>query len=380
MARLRPGHVKLVAGWGDRLRRSAWYISGHYRFGKGALPGVSAPGGGGLRRPAAGAGAGAGRGVRYCARADPRGTARRRCRRAGGEPHHPRRPPRRVARRHRCRQARVEREAAGGGAWRGRRSGARRHGRRGAVGLRAGHLPRRRPSDLPQAARRRLDRHPAARGCLHGRPRSRELACRPRLLLPARRRPDVRRGTLLPHLSGTPPGAGAQRHRAHPHHPSRAPDHQRTALRRAHHRRGADPRAGAAAVRRRGPGADPHQLRRAGRQSAGHRDLRQRGVAGGAGSQRAGRSGSPGPRPGVGAGAPEPRPHRNHPRPRGGGPGLCRAPRPHGSVPAGSWRCTCWTSCTPSTKRRRAGRQVELTTTCERPAPLPLGLLHGELD
>ena len=27
-----------------------------------------------------------------------------------------------------------------------------------------------------------------------------------------------------------------------------------------------------------------------------------------------------------------------------------------------------------------AGRQVELTTTCERPAPLPLGLLHGELD
>ena len=26
------------------------------------------------------------------------------------------------------------------------------------------------------------------------------------------------------------------------------------------------------------------------------------------------------------------------------------------------------------------GRHVELTTTCERPAPLPLGLLHGELD
>ena len=27
-----------------------------------------------------------------------------------------------------------------------------------------------------------------------------------------------------------------------------------------------------------------------------------------------------------------------------------------------------------------SGRQVELATTCERPAPLPLGLLHGELD
>ena len=27
-----------------------------------------------------------------------------------------------------------------------------------------------------------------------------------------------------------------------------------------------------------------------------------------------------------------------------------------------------------------SGRHVELATTCERPAPLPLGLLHGELD
>ncbi len=27
-----------------------------------------------------------------------------------------------------------------------------------------------------------------------------------------------------------------------------------------------------------------------------------------------------------------------------------------------------------------AGKHVELTSTCERPAPLPLGLLHGLLD
>jgi hypothetical protein len=31
-------------------------------------------------------------------------------------------------------------------------------------------------------------------------------------------------------------------------------------------------------------------------------------------------------------------------------------------------------------KSSRSGRHVELTSSCERPAPLPLGLAVGELD
>ena len=75
-----------------------------------------------------------------------------------------------------------------------------------AAGRRARYLPRRRPPDLPQAHRRRLDRHARRRHRLHDLPRPRELAPRPGVLLPGRRRPHVRHGPLLPHRPGQPAG------------------------------------------------------------------------------------------------------------------------------------------------------------------------------
>ena len=85
---------------------------------------------------------------------------------------------------------------------------------------RARHLPGRRHPDLPQADRRRRDRRAGRRHGLHDRPRPRELAPRPRVLLQGRRRPDVRHGPLLPDRAGQPAGPGASASPARPASPS----------------------------------------------------------------------------------------------------------------------------------------------------------------
>ena len=163
-------------------------------------------------------------------------------------------------------QARLQREAAGDPAG-GRRShpgsGAAEKGP--ARRLRARHLPGRRPADLPQADRRRRDRRAGRRDGLHDRPRPRELAPRPGVLLQARRRADVRHGAVLPDRAGQPARPGRPRDRLDAHHLPRAARSpaSRSTARRSRSRR---PRTSPACWT--SPAArwhDHHQLRRVGR-------------------------------------------------------------------------------------------------------------------
>ncbi len=94
------------------------------------------------------------------------------------------------------------------------------------VGCAPGHVPRRRPPDLPQADRRGRHRPAARRHRLLHVPRPRALASEPRLLLSPRRRPGARHGALLRHRPGQParPGRARRRHhRARPRRAARSP-------------------------------------------------------------------------------------------------------------------------------------------------------------
>ena len=86
----------------------------------------------------------------------------------------------------------------------------RRARQRAARRLRARHLPRRLAPDRTPGDRCRRHRHAACRHRLHDGPRPRALAPQPGFLLQARRRTDVRHGSLLPHLSRQHAGAGGE--------------------------------------------------------------------------------------------------------------------------------------------------------------------------
>lgn len=95
------------------------------------------------------------------------------------------------------------------------------------LGRRPGHLPGRRHSDLPQAHRRGLDRHPGGGARLHDLPWPRVLASGSRILLQKGRGPDVRYGALLPDRADQLDGPGEERERFHPHHLPHPHHHQR---------------------------------------------------------------------------------------------------------------------------------------------------------
>ena len=203
-----------------------------------------------MRRPGHGARAGQGRGARH-PRRDGRRAAGRSGHRDRHQPDHPGRPRRGEPGGARRGQARLHREAARHAA-----GGRRGHpgagaGKGAARRLRARHLPGRRPADLPQADRRRRDRRAGRGDGVHDRPRPRGLASRPGVLLQARRRADVRHGTVLPDRAGQPARPDRPRHRLGAHHLPGAHDQQRPEARPEDRRRDADARRRRAGLRRR---------------------------------------------------------------------------------------------------------------------------------
>ena len=283
------------------------------------------------------------------------------------------------------RQVGLQREAARHRRARRRSSCWPRRARAGrARRLRAGHVPRRRLADLPQADRRRRDRRAGRGDRLHAQPRPRELAPRPRLLLPGGRRAAVRHGAVLPDRADLAARPGAARDRLGADHLPGADDHAASrkhgetiavetpthvagvldfasgAIAHAGHQlrrlgqpacrasRSTAPRA-LSACPTRTPSAD--RCACAGRGETEWSDVplthayteNSRGLGVGRHGRRAARRPAP-PRqrrPGL----PRPRRHARHPRLIG-----------------------------------EAGRHVTLASTCDRPAPLPLGLLEGRLD
>src|SRR6266545_930417 len=139
--------------------------------------------------------------------------------------------------------------------------------------LRARHLSGRRPADLPGADRHRGDRHT---GCGHGiyaQPWPRALAPKPRLLLPARRRADVRHGAILPDRADDAAWSGAAGDRVGADLIPRAYSHQPAAAWHDYQGRDGHPCRRCARFCER-PGRDARdELRRVARRAAEDRDL-----------------------------------------------------------------------------------------------------------
>ncbi|CAA9400938.1 MAG: Dehydrogenase, partial [uncultured Rubrobacteraceae bacterium] len=148
--------------------------------------------------------------------------------------------------------------------------------------LRPRHLFRRRPADLPQAYRRRRHRGAGRRHRPHDEPRARGLAPRPELFLPARRRPDVRHGALLPHRARDPRRPRPSRDGLGARHLPREDRHQRAEVRDKDRGKHPHPRDRRDGLRERLRRDHHHQLRRLDGVRPEHRDLRHRGLPHGA--------------------------------------------------------------------------------------------------
>ena len=146
--------------------------------------------------------------------------------------------------------------------------------------------------DLPQADRRWEDRPTRRRHGFDARPRARALAPGSGVLLPGRRRSDVRHGPLLPHRTGCfarPRQAGVR----HPRTRIRPQaNHQRAIGRHVYRRRSFHPRCGDTRLRERCDRNDSHQLRRVGLRDPLDGDIRHRRHSKRARPQHVQRSGS----------------------------------------------------------------------------------------
>ena len=236
------------------------------------------------------------------------------------------------------------------GAGAGRTQGAARR-------RRARHVPGRRHPDLHQADRGRRDRHADRRDGVHDERRPRAWHPSSGVLLPARRRADVRHGAVLSDGARRDARPDPARHRLGAHLVPGADDHEPAEARDGTSRSKCRRTSPASSTSRAGPIAhDHHQLRRAGRlDAAAHRGVRQRGHAGRAGPEHVRRSGAAAPRRRRASGWKCRSPTATPATRAASAPPTWRrrSARAGRTAPAASSRTTCSRRCTASTSRRR---------------------------